>query len=67
MQNNWWNSLLKHALLGALVLYGIAVLLRETVVIISHIWIWLMVIVLVGVALAVAVIALRGQRDRDLW
>jgi uncharacterized membrane protein YhaH (DUF805 family) len=67
MQNNWWNSLLKHALLGALVLFGIAVLLRETVEIISHIWVWLVVIAFVGVALVVAAIALRRHRDQNPW
>jgi hypothetical protein len=67
MPNNSLNSLLKRALLGALVLFGIAVLLQASVEIVAQIWPWLVIMVLIGAAVVGIVIALRRWYDQNQW
>jgi hypothetical protein len=67
MSNGSPNSPLARAWRGALVLFGIVVLLWISVAIIARIWVWLVVIALTVAALAILATMFMRWRDRSRW
>jgi uncharacterized membrane protein YhaH (DUF805 family) len=67
MSNEPKNSPLTNAWHGALVLCGIAVLLKIAVEVMISIWPWLVGAVVLLVVGAATVIAVRRWRDRNRW
>jgi len=67
MSNDSPNSLLTRAWRGALVLFGIVVLLWVSVAILARIWVWLLVIALATVIAAALWTVFTRLRDRNLW
>jgi hypothetical protein len=67
MSNDSPNSLLTRASRGALVLFGIVVLLWVSVAILARIWVWLLVIALAMVITAALWTVFTQWRDRNLW
>jgi hypothetical protein len=66
MSNDSPNSLLTRAWRGALVLFGIVVLLWVSVAILARIWVWLLVIALAMVITAALWTVFTQWRDRNL-